>query len=93
MITPLPWHTNGGQIIGPAGKRQILADMSRDVGILTARENAELICRAVNAHDELVKLLEDGILQLGRLDGEALHHYARSFSKVAANVAKAKGVK
>ena len=56
--TPLPWHANGTQIIGKAGKRhQYIADVCRDVGAESARANAEFIFRACNSHDELLGAL------------------------------------
>lgn len=52
--TPLPWHSNGSQIIGKAGRRtQYIADISRDNGVAIAQENAAFIIEACNNYERV----------------------------------------
>ena len=96
--TPGPWEIKSQHrgILMPivAGKHgEIGVALARPMGSEpgTARANAELICRAVNAHDDMLAALEDVLKRLGETDYEPLGRIDDCEFVLQAAIAKAKG--
>lgn len=93
QATPRPWRTDAEfdheNILGP--DEAMVADcaifLNRKFGKRTPeinRANAELIVRAVNAHDALVEALEDLLSDCDRQMQNPSHHRPFSYDKARA---------
>lgn len=90
--TPTPWTltANGGVIMGDNDEK-VVADCEVDSWPERARRDAELIVQAVNAHDELVSLLDEAGSALRSADFPSCVELGEKIAEALARLAVTEG--